>query len=143
MAITRATGKACRLGLGWIMHMAGYESTPAEEVEGLEIETKQQNGNGNITAAPRQRPPHPINEQAHNNGSDKKSNIKQVSPDDLVAIFREINVGVEDLEHYLDKSIDAATGEDLCKLRYAYQKIRKGERPLDVLQRENPLAAAN
>jgi len=33
MAITRATGKACRLPLSWVMTMAGYEATPAEEME--------------------------------------------------------------------------------------------------------------
>lgn len=32
MAITRATGKAYRLGFAWIMTLAGYEGTPAEEM---------------------------------------------------------------------------------------------------------------
>jgi hypothetical protein len=32
MAITRATGKAFRLGFSWIMQLAGYEPTPGEEV---------------------------------------------------------------------------------------------------------------
>lgn len=32
MAITRATGKAYRLGFAWVMAMAGYEGTPAEEM---------------------------------------------------------------------------------------------------------------
>ena len=32
MAITRATGKAYRLGFSWIMTLAGYEATPAEEI---------------------------------------------------------------------------------------------------------------
>ena len=32
MAITRATGKAYRLGLSWVMSMAGYMPTPAEEM---------------------------------------------------------------------------------------------------------------
>lgn len=32
MAITRATGKAYRLTLGWIMPLAGFEATPAEEM---------------------------------------------------------------------------------------------------------------
>lgn len=31
MAITRATGKAARIGFSWIMQMAGYSPTPAEE----------------------------------------------------------------------------------------------------------------
>src|SRR5262245_38410285 len=32
MALTRATGKACRLAFSWIMALAGYEVTPAEEM---------------------------------------------------------------------------------------------------------------
>jgi hypothetical protein len=32
MAQTRATGKACRLSFSWIMAMAGYSPTPAEEM---------------------------------------------------------------------------------------------------------------
>ena len=32
MAITRATGKAYRLGFSWIMTLAGYEPTPMEEM---------------------------------------------------------------------------------------------------------------
>ena len=49
MAITRATGKAYRLGFSWIMTLAGYEPTPAEEipqdvVEGEFKETKEGNG---------------------------------------------------------------------------------------------------
>lgn len=32
MAQTRATGKAFRLSLGWIMKLTGYEATPAEEM---------------------------------------------------------------------------------------------------------------
>jgi hypothetical protein len=34
MAITRATGKAYRLNFSWIMSMAGYQPTPAEEMPG-------------------------------------------------------------------------------------------------------------
>lgn len=33
MAQTRATGKAFRNTLGWLMKLAGYESTPAEEMD--------------------------------------------------------------------------------------------------------------
>lgn len=44
MAITRATGKAYRLGFAWIMTLAGYEGTPAEEMiedaEFREVKTK-------------------------------------------------------------------------------------------------------
>lgn len=34
MAVTRATGKAYRLGFGWVMSIAGYEPTPLEEMPG-------------------------------------------------------------------------------------------------------------
>ncbi len=54
MATTRATGKAYRLGFSWIMALAGYEPTPAEEMDVLEGEfeerpprkQKSQKGNG-------------------------------------------------------------------------------------------------
>lgn len=36
MAITRAAGKAFRLALSWIVALAGYETTPAEEVQDLD-----------------------------------------------------------------------------------------------------------
>jgi hypothetical protein len=46
MAITRATGKAYRLGFSWIMGLAGYAPTPAEEMDGVidaeVVEVKQQ-----------------------------------------------------------------------------------------------------
>jgi len=32
MALTRATAKACRLAFSWVMTLAGYEATPAEEI---------------------------------------------------------------------------------------------------------------
>ena len=35
MAQTRATGKAARLSFSWIINLAGYETTPAEEMEGI------------------------------------------------------------------------------------------------------------
>ena len=35
MALTRATGKAFRLGFSWIITLAGYEATPAEEMDGV------------------------------------------------------------------------------------------------------------
>lgn len=35
MALTRATGKAFRLGFSWIVTLAGYEATPAEEMDGV------------------------------------------------------------------------------------------------------------
>jgi hypothetical protein len=40
MAQTRATGKACRLAFSWIMSLAGYEVTPAEEMPTEDIKAK-------------------------------------------------------------------------------------------------------
>jgi len=40
MAITRATGKACRLAFSWIVALAGYETTPAEEMDGIHDNSK-------------------------------------------------------------------------------------------------------
>jgi len=36
MALTRAAAKACRLSFSWVMALAGYEVTPAEEMPGEE-----------------------------------------------------------------------------------------------------------
>ena len=36
MAQTRAIGKAYRLALGWLLKLAGYETTPAEEMTGVQ-----------------------------------------------------------------------------------------------------------
>ena len=37
MAITRATGKACRIAFAWVLSLAGrYETTPAEEMDHVE-----------------------------------------------------------------------------------------------------------
>ncbi len=36
MAVTRATGKACRLAFSWIMVLGGYSPTPAEEMPSAE-----------------------------------------------------------------------------------------------------------
>ena len=60
MAITRATGKAYRLAFSWIIQLAGYEPTPAEEMPDTEREKpkpqrkptkKHTNGNGDAKRA--------------------------------------------------------------------------------------------
>lgn len=56
MSVTRATGKAYRLGFSWIMALAGYEPTPAEEMIDTTDESEKKstrkskapNGNGDI-----------------------------------------------------------------------------------------------
>lgn len=41
MAITRATGKAYRIAFPWVINMAGYETTPAEEMPTIEVKAKE------------------------------------------------------------------------------------------------------
>lgn len=41
MAQTRAIGKAFRMKLGWLLKIAGYETTPAEEMDAVEAEVTQ------------------------------------------------------------------------------------------------------
>lgn len=41
MAQTRATGKAARLGFSWIVRLAGYEPTPAEEMDPLNEDSEE------------------------------------------------------------------------------------------------------
>jgi len=42
MAQTRAVGKAYRLGFGWLMKMAGYQATPAEEATYTNTDSQEQ-----------------------------------------------------------------------------------------------------
>lgn len=51
MAITRATGKAYRLGFSWVMALAGYEPTPAEEMDSIEPQPRRQARPRRSTAA--------------------------------------------------------------------------------------------
>lgn len=41
MSQTRAIGKAYRNKIGWVMKLAGYESTPAEEVVATEVKSQE------------------------------------------------------------------------------------------------------
>jgi len=49
MAQTRAIGKAYRNLIGWVMKMAGYESTPAEEIKKEAVKTED---NGELATEP-------------------------------------------------------------------------------------------
>lgn len=48
MAITRATGKAYKGAFGWIATLAGYASTPAEEMDGIAVATTSEKDRSNI-----------------------------------------------------------------------------------------------
>ena len=51
MAQTRAIGKAFRNVIGWIIKLAGYEPTPAEEIKRVEVKksTEPENGTDHIS----------------------------------------------------------------------------------------------
>lgn len=55
MAVTRATGKAFRLGFAWIVKLAGYSATPAEEMTG--VQPFQQQAQQQQKAKPKSQPP--------------------------------------------------------------------------------------
>jgi hypothetical protein len=55
MAVTRATGKAYRLAFSWVMNLAGYEVTPAEEMPVMDVAPQQTEKAVVYTGAPKQR----------------------------------------------------------------------------------------
>lgn len=55
MAQTRAVGKAYRLKIGWLLKVAGYETTPAEEMDAVEAEVVQQQPQPEAPAGPSMR----------------------------------------------------------------------------------------
>jgi hypothetical protein len=60
MSITRATSKALRIPLGWIMVLAGYEGTPFEEMNGIIDNNSQQSNNSKGKPTKPKRPMKPV-----------------------------------------------------------------------------------
>ena len=73
MAETRATGKAMRVALSWVMALAGYEATPAEEMPAEPFQTK--NPARRYVRAAEQVP------AQNNNGTPVPKNTPQEEPD--------------------------------------------------------------
>lgn len=83
MAATRATGKAYRLAFSWIMNLAGYESTPAEEMVDAEVtEIKEHAGN----TKPKLNTPMSI--EMANTAKSKDGRYYKDIPDDELALKR-------------------------------------------------------
>ena len=72
MAITRGCGKAARLAFSWIIQLAGYSPTPAEEMMGL---SNGSNGNG-ATQATQATPPELVPFTAGNGKPDNEAHQK-------------------------------------------------------------------
>lgn len=109
MAQTRATGKAARIGFSWIMKLAGYEPTPAEEM----IHDAQP-----VASAPK---PEPVG-STHPGDTPQKHYISDKQRKRLYAIWK--NAGKADAEvssHLLEnyqltstKEITSDIYEDIC-----------------------------
>jgi len=109
MAITRATGKAFRLGFSWIMALAGYEVTPAEEI----IE-------GEVVEAPKaQSKDKPTPEPTNGNGS---------ADDRYYAV---VNAGLSENFHAAKQALNKCkTGYDTDEKAIAWMKLYRGWRDL-------------
>lgn len=70
MAQTRACGKALRLALSWIVVLAGYEPTPAEEVIESAPVVTDGDGSQDVEPIPPEAQPKQENAQASDNGED-------------------------------------------------------------------------
>ena len=51
MAQTRAVGKAYRMKIGWLLKVAGYETTPAEEMDAVAAEVVDERPRNNVSFA--------------------------------------------------------------------------------------------
>lgn len=51
MAQTRATSKAYRVSFGWLMKVAGYEATPHEEMDGIDVKPEPEQPKSRNTVA--------------------------------------------------------------------------------------------
>ncbi len=103
MSITRATSKALRIPLGWIMTLAGYSGTPFEEMPGG-MNTSKKGGRSSITpsAPPSPEPPAPT----------KKTAKKQTKPAEAEVLpsYQEIAKKCKPLAMILEE-MDAADEE--------------------------------
>lgn len=105
MAQTRATSKALRGPLGFVVKLAGYEATPAEEMDGVrgEVEAKQSAPAGVQSAPAQQAAP------AQSNGTPQASPNKPATPKQ-VALIKKLKVqkdvpaeyGMDDIVAELD-----------------------------------------
>ena len=89
MAQTRAAGKVLRLLLGWVVTLAGYEPTPAEEMIDEPTPTAPQGGTQRRVAEPELRPPidapaddEPREGNGHDHGAEQATLLSQLQQTD-------------------------------------------------------------
>ena len=128
MALTRATGKAFRLGFSWIMQLAGYAATPAEEMDAMDaIE-------GEFTDAPTQSKPKRKTTTKKPNGNGSSWNPVTVLVE--AGICENVNAASGLLNAHVPKDIISAKDKDAL---IAWGKRYRGWRDLG----SEPEAAAD
>ena len=128
MAITRATGKAFRLSFSWIMTLAGYMPTPAEEMDGVE-DDGHKSGNG-----------HDADAKAAGNGTDKALKTFKAECDRLLSWFKTFKerdrffavLGMFGYEKLSEIPADKRA-EFISKLKEAQADIQKAHEVADKL----------
>lgn len=113
MAITRATGKAYRLGFSWIMALAGYEPTPAEEMVDIVDGQFKEPGPRNAT----------INAPADQAGANGKDAIYQAIVE--ASLSENIHAAKEALTRH------CKTGYETTEKAIAWMKLYRGWRDSD------------
>jgi hypothetical protein len=111
MAQTRASGKALRLALGYIVTLAGWEALPAEEI------TDEMRGRGGPAQAPR---PTPGDRDAAPEGAGSGPSGAAVASERLAALVRECGADADEVKAAIKASGLAAKPSDLADdLTYA------------------------
>lgn len=109
MAITRATGKAYRLSFSWIIKLAGYESTPAEEM----IDTGKGNNDETFKQQGQSRP---TQSDASKSAGDYKITANQIKR--LYAIAKSKNWSQEEVKKVALQAFGVTSFNDLKKDDY-------------------------
>jgi hypothetical protein len=114
MAQTRAVSKALRLPLGFIMHLAGYSATPAEEL----ADEQPERARGGSPSSPSASAPAPRNK------GDALERLAEVARDHNLS-FAQVDAKAREL------GVDRRTGgvEDILRLIAAIESERAGSAP--------------
>jgi len=120
MAQTRATGKACRLTFSWIMSLAGYEPTPAEEMQHEEW-TDPTNGAQRPNAAPASPSPAPTSSPQtgrHSGAPSADTGISEAQHRRLEARINELGLDRERVKAWMRRAWGIEHFPDLPQRRY-------------------------
>jgi hypothetical protein len=122
MAQTRAVSKVCRLALSWVMVLAGFEATPAEEM----LEENETNSITIDTSKPQQ----PIQTQQsiqtyETNPSQHPKYLSEAQVKYIQDFAKRKGVEMVAIETHIGKSINDWTNEDLNEALKYVRSIKK------------------